>query len=121
MTQPPQTRTARRTKTSPDQAPTRVVVNLDPPSAAHATTAQAPHTSGANATDRRRTRVEPQWTARRATPTDAELLNVARGALILHIQRTVIDADGRTIKVTTTLCPADRTVLHHSYPIAPHD
>lgn len=82
----------------------RVVLNLDPP---------------AELGDSRevRRRVSTRWTARPATPVDAELLRVSQGTIVLEIVRTVMDRRGRVLKATTTLCPAAGTVLHHSYPV----
>jgi hypothetical protein len=82
----------------------RVVLNLDPP---------------AELGDPReaRRRVSTRWTARPATPADAELLHVSQGTIVLEIVRTVMNSRGRVLKATTTLCPAAGTVLHHSYPV----
>lgn len=98
---------SRATTSRSGPAPAPVVVNLDPP-AAHVPTSR--NTEG-------RTRIHTQWTARLASPADAELLRVPQGTVVFHILRTVTDADGNVVKATTTLCPAARTVLHHSYPI----
>ena len=93
-------------------APERVLFSLDVPQAAGSIP------PGNTATqDDARTRIRTQWTARLATPADAELLHVPIGTIVLHIVRTVTDPDGAVIKSTSTLCPANRTVLHHSYPI----
>jgi hypothetical protein len=98
---------SRSTTSRNTPVPAPVVVNLDPP-AAHVATAD--DAEG-------RTRIHTQWTARLASPADAELLRVPQGTVIFHILRTITDANGDVVKATTTLCPAARTVLHHSYPI----
>jgi UTRA domain len=91
-----------------------IVLSLDAPASPR------PAPSGAEApVARRHSRVRTEWTARLATPADAELLHLPVGTVVLAIRRTVIDADGAVLKTTTTLCPATRTVLHHSYPVAP--
>jgi DNA-binding GntR family transcriptional regulator len=97
---------AKRTASRPAATPS--VFNLTPP-AAHV----PPERDGKPP----RSRIETTWTARHATPAQADLLGLTPGALVFHIIRTVTAADGTVIKATTTLCPADRTVLHHAYPI----
>jgi len=94
-----------------------VVFSLDPPPA-HLP-ARSPRDQAEPDTGQPHTRVRTQWIARLATPTDAELLNIPRGTVVLHIQRIITDPTGQVVKATTTLCPADRTVLHHSYPVRP--
>jgi hypothetical protein len=64
-----------------------------------------------------RLHIETTWTARHATPVQADLLRLPPGALVFHIVRTVTDASGTVIKATTTLCPAGSTVLAHAYPV----
>jgi hypothetical protein len=89
--------------------PARVsAFNLTPP------TAHVPREHGDRSP---RLRIETTWTARHATPAQADLLDLAPGALVFHIVRTVTDANGVVIKATTTLCPADSTVLTHAYPV----
>jgi hypothetical protein len=83
----------------------RVVLNLDPPAAELAESREA------------RRRVCTRWTARPATPADADLLHVSQGTIVLEIVRTLMDGRGRVLKATTTLCPAAGTVLHHTYPV----
>ena len=82
-----------------------VVLNLDPPAA------DLP----ADSREQTRRGVCTRWTARPATPADAELLRVSQGTLVLEIVRTVTAARGQVLKATTTLCPAAGTVLLHSY------
>lgn len=110
---------SRQSTTSPQGTPTPVVLSLDPPTINPQHAKPAHRESRPQPADRRPTRVRTQWTARLATPSDAELLHLPQGTVVLHIQRAAIDAAGHVIKVTTTLCPADWTVLHHSSPIAP--
>jgi hypothetical protein len=97
-------RPAARRTAAPE--PERVVVNLDPP---------VSEVAGPRGQTRRR--VSTRWTARPATPADAELLRVSQGTIVLEIVRTLTDARGRVLKATTTLCPAAGTVLQHSYPV----
>ncbi|HET9658531.1 MAG TPA: UTRA domain-containing protein [Kineosporiaceae bacterium] len=104
-----------RQATPPQQAPRPVVLSLDPPATGH-----HPRTTQAGPdhdTDHPRTRIRTEWNARIATPADRDTLQAPAGTVVLHIRRTVIDTHGRVVKVITTVCPADRTVLHHSYRI----
>lgn len=110
----------RRPTTPPQDAPSPVVVSLDPPAMNPRHTQSSHPQPRPESADRRPTHVRTQWTARLATPADAELLHIPHGTVVFHIQRAVTHPAGHVIKVTTTLCPADQTVLHHSYPIAPH-
>jgi hypothetical protein len=89
------------------------VFSLDTP------TSHVPAASPDSSDRQTRTRIRTQWTARLATPADAELLQIPCGTVVLHILRTITDTNGNVIKTTTTLCPGLRTILHHSYPIAP--
>jgi hypothetical protein len=99
-----------------EHAQSPVVFSLDAPTP-HVT---ANPTARPDGSDRQaRTRIRTQWTSRLATPADAELLQVPIGTVVLHILRTITDADGNVIKATKTLCPGSHTVLHHSYPISP--
>ena len=93
----------------------RIVFALDTPAPDDAKPAPGDRTQASPPT-----RVRTEWTARPATPRDAELLQIPHGAIVLDILRTVLAPDGTVVKATRTLCPGTRTVLQHAYTLDIH-
>ena len=73
----------------------QIVFSLDAP------TTHIPAASPDSSDRQTRTRIRTQWTARLATPADAELLQIPCGTVVLHILRTITDANSNVIKTTT--------------------
>jgi GntR family transcriptional regulator len=65
-----------------------------------------------------------QWIARMPTPDEADVLDLAPGAPVIHLVHTARAKDGTVLEVSESLWPADRICIFDDYPItqkAEHD
>ena len=66
-------------------------------------------------TGRTYTHARDQWTARRATPDEADLFRLPVGSYVLHVIHTATDKEGQVLEVSESIWPADRVLFVDDY------
>jgi DNA-binding GntR family transcriptional regulator len=71
-------------------------------------------------TGKRYSHAQDQWSARPATPDEAEAFEVVRGTYVMHVLHIARDQDGNVLEVSESTWPADRLSFVDEYEI-PHE
>ncbi|GAA1235936.1 GntR family transcriptional regulator [Oryzihumus leptocrescens] len=68
-------------------------------------------------TGRRYTHAQDQWTARPATPDEADAFDLTLGSYVMHVVHVARDAEGDILEVSESIWPADRLSFVDEYEI----